>query len=457
MVTFMMRSLYWKIFLSFWLTTSLVILSTALLTGKLAKQASIPVRERIFINSYANAAVATYESGHHKALNHWLSHLEITKHMKFFLIDTKGDILGAHEVPKAVLKIKKQFIHGSLPEGIFKSDNLIVSHEIFTPSQNTYRLIAVLNTPIAHLTEIPYAGLAIRVISTIIISGIICYFLSIYLTKPLTKLRLAASAIGKGKLETRVKLTKRKDEIAALSNEFDNMAEKLQAMVVAKERLLQDISHELRSPLARLQVAIELAKNTLPASHKANAEFNRMTLEIERLNGLIEEILSLAKLRSAIHQREIQPTNLTSLIQQITHDANYELANQPLKVIFRRTTPLITKVDRSLIHRAIENIIRNAIHYSYQHGLIQIQLRQFEKHIYISIFDNGPGIPKEELDKIFSPFYRVDTSREKKTGGYGLGLAIAKQSIRLHNGKIIAFNRRKGGLGIIIILPLHPD
>ncbi|ASQ45735.1 two-component system sensor histidine kinase CpxA [Legionella clemsonensis] len=451
-----MRSLYWKIFLSFWLATILIIITTAWVTSEIAQKSSIPARERVFMDSYANAAVATFESGQHSALKKWLNQIGMSRKMTLYLLSSTGEIIGNQIPPEVVKHISNNLVDEELDDGLLKFGDIIVSHEILSTSGRAYRLVAVSEKPLAHFVEIPWAGLTIRLMIAIFISGLICYLLSIYLTQPLRSLRMAAKSIATGRLSTRVGRIKghHRDEIAELSGEFDRMAEQLEAIMNSKERLLQDISHELRSPLARLQIAIELGRKK--ATNLADVEFARMEVECSRLNTLIGEILEFARLEKSSTPLNRTIIDVPVLLKQIIADANFELgANQP-GVFLQETQDCQLFLDGRLIHRAIENIIRNALRYSAPNPKVDVALHYDENHsqVYIDIADNGPGVPEEQLQRIFNPFYRVDTSREKKTGGYGLGLSIAQQAIKLHQGSIHAMNRKDGGLLVRISLPI---
>lgn len=449
-----MRSLYWKIFVSFWLATILIIFTTAWITQQIVKSSSVPARERVFMDSYANAAVATFESGQKAALLQWLNKTGLSHHMTMFLLTNEGEILGDHPVPVNVLKISQGLMKNRLDDGIIKSGNLIISHEILSTSGKAYRLAAITDKPLPHYIEIPWAGLAIRLIFATFISGLICYLLSIYLTQPLRALRMAATSLATGQLSTRVGhfLGHNNDEIAELSFEFNRMAEELETLVYSKERLLQDISHELRSPLTRLQVALELGRNK--TQQLAEVEFNRMGLECERLNDLISEILEFARLDTSQSKLKLERIELSELLNNIIQDANFEFKKTRVSIEIEQMDACELLIDKKLVHRAIENILRNALHYSPPDKPVSVSLIRKKYKIILEIKDQGIGVPEDQLDKIYNPFYRVDTSREKRTGGYGLGLAIAAQAIKLHQGSILTKNRKKGGLLVRIILPL---
>lgn len=449
-----MRSLYWKIFISFWLATILIIFTTAWIISHIVHKSSLPAQEQLFMDSYANAAVATYESGQQAALLKWLNKIGISRHMSIYLLTSTGEIIGTHVAPENVKKVAENLLQDQLSEGILKSGKLIVSHEILSTSGKFYRLAAVSEQPIYHFVGVPWAGLAIRLILAIFISGLICYLLSRYLTQPLRSLGMAAKSIAKGKLNTRVGHLRghNKDEIAQLSAEFDRMAEQVETLVKSKERLLQDISHELRSPLARLQIAIELGRKK--TNYLADGEFNRMELECSRLNALITEILDFARLEKSTTDLNCNEVDLSTLLLNIINDANFEFGNELPRVKAGVIEPCQLFLDERLIHRAIENVVRNALHYSPATEQVTVSLTRdkTQEHIYIDITDKGPGVPEDQLNRIFNPFYRVDTSRAKKTGGYGLGLAIAARAIQLHQGEIVASNNPDCGLLVRIKL-----
>lgn len=450
-----MRSLYWKIFTSFWLATVLIIVTTAWFTSEIARKSSIPTQERAFMDSYANAAVVTFEAGQRMALVKWLEKTGLNKQMNLFLLTNTGEIIGNHDVPDLVKQISTNLVNGELDSGIFKSGNLIVSHEILSTTGAAYRLAAVSEKPLSQVVQIPWAGLTLRLLIAFFISGLICYLLSVYLTQPLSALRMAAKSLATGKLNTRVGhfAGHHKDEIAELSHEFNSMAEQLETLIHSKERLLQDISHELRSPLTRLHIAVELGRKK--SNHLAETEFDRIEAECLRLNTLIGEILDFARLDKSTNTIKKAMVDLPKLLTHIASDANYEFSETTPRVVLDNIQPFKLMLDERLIHRAIENILRNALRYSPEEQVVTISLYQGTRKnsVFIDIEDNGPGVPEDQLTKIFNPFYRVDTARQKKTGGYGLGLAIAKQAIQLHHGKIQATNREGGGLLVRIILP----
>ena len=230
------------------------------------------------------------------------------------------------------------------------------------------------------------------------------------------------------------------------------MGKPLKTLFTSNDRLLQDISHDLRSPLARLQIAIELGRQKTKGL--ADDDFERMESECSRLNLLISEILDYARLDQSTSTLIKKTTNMSSVITTLINNANYEFSKNTPRVIIQKLEACQLMLDERLIYRAIENILRNALQYTPEdHSVfISMEVDESKQLVKITIEDTGPGVPEEQLSNIFNPFYRVDTSRAKKTGGYGLGLAIAKQAIHLHGGSIQASNRKQGGLRVEMIL-----
>jgi two-component system sensor histidine kinase CpxA len=241
--------------------------------------------------------------------------------------------------------------------------------------------------------------------------------------------------------------------------DFDGMAERLENLVEAQARLLNDISHELRSPLARLNVALGLARQ------RANAEsgpmLDRIELEASRLNELIGRILTLARLEDGEQRLPSTPVLLDEVVLSVAEDAEFEAQARGCHV--SSTIPLGSwgvRGDPSLLHSAIENVVRNAIRYTREGTTVEIRLEMTDSSgggdAVVRVTDCGSGVPADALEKLFQPFYRLDDARGRQTGGVGLGLAITERAVRFHGGRVVARNRPEGGLMVEIRLPLVP-
>ena len=287
----------------------------------------------------------------------------------------------------------------------------------------------------------------LRLLLAILISGLISYLVSRYLTRPLKQLQQAARELAEGKLDTRIPVpASGGDETTELARAFNSMAGELQQRIQAQKRLLHDVSHELRSPLARLRVAIALAERD-PAQSAAHLQ--RMERETERLDELIGQLLASPDSRLPLDDS----LDLVGLLQELVEDARFEIQGSHKKIqLSIPAEEAIVQTHGDLLKKAFENVLRNALHYTAEESTVTVALQPTEHKYLLSFEDQGPGIPEAELEQIFEPFYRVDTVRQRETGGFGLGLAIARRAIEQHDGAIRAENT-SSGLRVVIELP----
>ena len=295
----------------------------------------------------------------------------------------------------------------------------------------------------------------------IAIGGLTTFVLVLLFSRPLVRLRKAARALAEGDLSARVAepalLGSRPDadEFQGLAHDFNHMAERLESLVGAQKLLLRDVSHELRSPLSRLSVALEMAHED--AATGVEEHLLRIEREAGRLNQLIGQLLTLSSMEARENTATFKPVSLNKLCERILPDAEYEAQRRPCSVVLQQDASCIIQGDWELLHRAIENVVRNAIRYTAPNTevTIRISLVSEEKpQARLEIMDSGPGIPEAELEHIFRPFYRLDDSRSTVTGGFGVGLAITERAVRLHGGAIRAINREQGGTCIQMQFPL---
>jgi len=297
----------------------------------------------------------------------------------------------------------------------------------------------------------------------IVVGGVATFVLVLLLTRPIVRLRKAARELAHGNLSTRVAAPASQarifegDEIQALVHDFNHMAERLESLVSAQKLLLRDVSHELRSPLARLTVALELARED--ADPAMETHLARIERETRNLNQLIGQLLTLSSMEALEKIANFERLSLNRLIEDMIPDAAYEARQRQSSVVFQASDECFLLGNQELLHRAIENILRNAIRYTEPGTEIEISLGAAVEHeesvAVLEVSDRGPGIPEGELHAIFLPFYRVDNARSPHTGGSGVGLAIAVRAVKLHGGELSAFNRPGGGATIRMRLPLH--
>jgi two-component system sensor histidine kinase CpxA len=294
----------------------------------------------------------------------------------------------------------------------------------------------------------------------IAVGGLTTFVLVLVFTRPVVRLRKAALQLAQGNLSTRVREAAPRsrffkgDEFDALVHSFNHMAERLESLVNAQKLLLRDVSHELRSPLARLSVALELSRED--ADPTMSTHLDRIERETGRLNQLIGQLLGLSSMEAAERLGKFERVSLKQLLEEITPDATYEAQQRDASVVFQAECDCVIDGKRELLYRAIENVLRNAVRYTETGTLVELRLRKDDKQqmAVIEVNDRGPGIPESELESVFRPFYRVDVARSAQTGGFGVGLAIAERAVKLHNGNIGASNRAGGGTSIQICLPI---
>ncbi len=297
----------------------------------------------------------------------------------------------------------------------------------------------------------------LRIGIALFLSSLFCFGLSWYLVKPMKLLRTASRKLAEGQLDTRgaQAIGYRGDELESLGRDFDYMAERIQTLLNTQQNLLNDVSHELRSPLARLQVAIGLAQQK--ADNNIATEMERIELEATRLSDLLGQVLTLARLDSGAIDQLDDYVDVVALLEDIAADANFEATAENKHVEVQQTSSCSMQASLSLLHRALENIVRNAVKYTAQGTTVTISLKTIElptQLVIIQICDSGHGVPESLLPRLFEPFFRVASARDRNTGGYGLGLAIAKRAISAHQGTINAHNRLDGGLCVNIELPV---
>jgi signal transduction histidine kinase len=277
------------------------------------------------------------------------------------------------------------------------------------------------------------------------------YALAVHLARPLRGLRRAVERFGEGDLSTRIGST-RADEIGQLARAFDQMAERHATLLAAQRRLLQDVSHELRSPLARLTLAVRIARS----SDDRAESLDRIQKDVDRLARLVNELMQLTAAEGDIQSRNEEDVPLHELLQALIEDCALEAESKGCRIVLSAADPVVIVGDPELIRRALENVVRNAIRHAPSQTSIEVTLRTFGEIATIVVRDYGPGVPDDALSAIFEPFFRVDQDRNRAAGGAGLGLSIARRAVELHHGQIAAGNASPG-LYMTIALPVARD
>ena len=450
-----MRSLFLKIFIIFWIAESLIfVISTALiLNRRFPGPAPFLGPAYNALRGESAHAIADYESEGCAGM------LERARERKatIALADTDGKILCKSDEFSGEHAMAPDTEIGGVQAG---ADYVWTVRAQSAQGKNYLYMLSVARmrgkrTWYGDMWRFAFPQLPVA----IAVGGAATFVLVLVFTRPVARLRKAARELARGRLATRVKesrpgVTGKGDEFAGLVHDFNHMAERLEGLVSAQRMLLRDVSHELRSPLARLSVALELSRDD--ADTTMTTHLDRIERETERLNHLIGQLLTLAQMETAEALDRPERVSLKKLIEQITPDAEYEAQQRDATVRLHAECECVVDGRRELLYRAIENVLRNAIRYTEPGTEVEIRLKEDppRKQAVIEVSDRGPGIPEAELEAIFRPFYRLDAARSAHTGGVGVGLAIAERAVKLHNGQIRALNREGGGTTIRISLPV---
>ena len=392
--------------------------------------------------------------GGRDGLTSWLRQNQSPVPGRMLLVfDDRGSDLLGREIPgewqRALRFSQNRPRFGSFGAEPNRRDRQLTD-DLISPSGEVFRFlfvptrITLLNILALPTTQVGVVGLAI------IMAAATALLLARSFSSPIVRLQRATRALAAGALDTRVgaPFNQRKDEIGILARDFDAMAEQIQALLTDKEVLLRDVSHELRSPLARIRVALALAQRKADAS--AQNDLVRIDQETERLDQLVGQILTLARLRSSTPD-DHEAVDLTDVIAEVIADARFEHPNCSIEFV-GRAVPAING-NAGELASAIENVLRNALLHSGPDADVKVSLETSPSEVIFSVADNGPGVPEDQLKQLFEPFYRVDPSRDHKQSGYGLGLAIASRIIERHGGEVEARNRPGGGLVVSFRLP----
>jgi signal transduction histidine kinase len=474
------RSLFLKIFLWFGAVVITMIVGT-FVAGELMRPPEPPMRRPFdsILSEYANDAAAEYERGGQTALVAYLDRIQRETNIQAFLFNGQLQELSGRRIPAGAPAVAQRSLHSRLPE----AELPLLARPAITSAGGDYVLVAQMppRTPPGFFHPI------MHVLAMMFVGALSCYGLARYLTSPVSKLRAATQELARGNLSARVgpALGKRRDELASLAADFDRMAETIESLINSQRRLLGDISHELRSPLARLNVALELARQR--SGVDATSALERIQREAENLNEMVGQLLALTRLESGAEEVRKSEFDLALLVREISDDADFEAHSRKRSVKLQSVDNCTIVGNEQLLRRAIENIVRNAVLYTAENTDVEVKFdcldsaAREESNVNVSntkdrpqnmrvtggpfqpnserptavitVRDHGAGVPENALTKIFRPFYRVDDARDREVGGVGLGLAIAERALRLHGGSVKAANMDTGGLVVTIVLP----
>jgi two-component system sensor histidine kinase CpxA len=446
--------LFLKLFLSYW--AALVLFAAAVMVAaavyldqtRAQHDATPPFGHPESLRAAAQAAL---DSNGLDGLRAWARAVDEDELVPVLVLDREGyDLLGREASQRALAHLSRHLLNrgGAGPEGRAPIQVAGGSEFWLIPDSHGATLARLLSRPRVVTVPLILAGL---------MGGLVCFALARYLASPIARLREATHAYAAGDFTRRVgpTLGRRRDEIAELAQAMDTMAERIGTLVVSQRTLLRDVSHELRSPLARVQAAVGLARQR--TGDLAVPELDRIEHEAERLSTLIGQLLSLSRLESGV-QPQRQWLELDGLILEVLKDAAIEAQSAGCALRFATRMPCLILGDPMLLQSALENVVRNAVRHAPVDSEVVIHLLEdlATDEYVVRLSDRGPGVPNEMLSRIFEPFIRVDDARGPNNGGFGLGLGIARRAVVAYGGSIEAANRGGGGLEVTIRLPRTP-
>ncbi|MCG6924094.1 MAG: HAMP domain-containing histidine kinase [Acidobacteria bacterium] len=446
-----MGRLFWKFFVSYWLALVVAFAGVGIsvwlyrLAEDLDPSLEMGPRARFVVAS----ASATLRHGGLPALRALMEDWGRRGDVRLFAVDDAGrDLLDRAVPPDALTHARQVAGTGESPEVSRVSLSDGSAWLLFIPVQARplWRRMLLPGGPPS-----PLLPLAAGTVASLIFGALLAW----YVARPIRHLRGAFSALSQGRLETRVAplIGRRRDEVADLGHDFDRMAQRLQTLMDAQRSLLHDVSHELRSPLARLQAVIGLARQS---PQKLESSLERIESEAERLDELVGQLLTLSRLGATVGDKLLErpeQVDLVDVVGAIAADADFEARANGRRVDFPGEGELPARVRVELIHRAVENVVRNAVRHTADGTTVEVALATDPTTggVRVSVADRGPGVAEDEIETIFEPFYRGKGGQPGR--GFGLGLAIARRAVEAHGGTLHARNRQGGGLVIEMVLP----
>ncbi len=448
-----MRSLFWRIFAATWLAYATVIVALAWITTVNFETELIPGLEMTRMQAVMDEQLRRLDRSARRAgagrLDQSLRIAASMGSVEYFALDANDqDRLGrapSNDVRAAAAATRAgQPVNGArmrtLATTLSDDDSVLV---LVAAAEGNLLSRALLRRPFGGWTHI-----VVALVASALVSALLAWFVA----APLARIRSSTRRFAEGDLDARVGRLPfgRSSEIDALAVEFDRMAGRIKSLIENNRRLVRDVSHELRSPLARLRVALELARGQDRSA--VEQSMDRIERESDRLEAMLAQAIELSRLETRVERRS-ERFRLDELVEDVIANADYEGTPRGRRVVSLESAPIEVVGSRDALYSAIENIVRNALAYSPDGGQVEVRLARSGASATLRIRDHGPGVAAAELARIFEPFYRTDAARARSSGGTGLGLAIADRAIANHGGSVRAGNADGGGLDVVIDLP----
>ena len=452
-----MKSLFLRIFLWFWL--AMVVLGVLLVvTSPFFTQSRSRVdRWQQGAESWAQERVNRAAQRINETGVEGLQPRESRGHgrrgSEIFVFDQEGRELQDRVSPEPVADLARRVAANGSEEAVRRGGMHMVARPVTDPEGRLLVIVGTLHRPPGPTDLLEPKALWWRLFLLALVVGALSLWLARYLSAPMGALRRATLRLSAGDLSARVgePVNRRRDEIGQLAHDFDAMAGRLENLVGSQRRLLRDVSHELRSPLARLTVALQLARDREGA--RAAEALDRIERETGRLDDLIGQLLLLERLEARAPDTEAMEFDLSALLNEVVDDASFEASATQRAVELEAGSSCPMRGYTALIRSALDNVLRNAVRHTAEGTTVEVSIDCGETRVDVTIRDHGAGVPEEHLETLFEPFSRVADARERSTGGAGLGLAIARRAVEVHDGTVIARNHPDGGLEVVFTLP----
>jgi len=450
-----MGRLFWKFFLSYWAALLVAVFgvsASAWLYVLAERNPDLSLEAGPRASFIVSSAASTLRHGGLPALRELMDDWGRNGTVRLFVTDGSGhDILDRRVPPEALSRARV------LADA---SEEPAMVRRVRLPDGDTYLLFVPTATmpPLERfLVGVRPAPPVVLLVTGAVVSLAFGALLAWYVARPIRHLRSAFASLSTGRFETRVAplIGRRRDEVADLGRDFDGMAQQLQALTAAQRSLLHDVSHELRSPLARLQAAIGLARQS---PQKLESSLDRIENEAGRVDELVGQLLTLSRLEATVAGGPLERServDLMDLVASVSADADFEAQAGGRTVAFKGEGELVAEVRVELLHRAVENVVRNAVQHTAPGTTVEVSASRDRSaaELLVTVADRGPGVAEAEIEAIFEPFYRGAQGQPGR--GFGLGLAISRRAVEAHGGRLRATNRPGGGLVIEMSVPLR--
>jgi two-component system sensor histidine kinase CpxA len=472
-----MHRLYLKIFLWFWVGVVVVSGTVVTLTELTHSRADDDRRwqEKYTprVHMWARQQTDILAAEGTASLARYVESIEYDPGVSNYVFDDQGhDVLG-RPAPPVILRAAASMATAHDGSVLVDAHERFIAEKIADVTGREYLVLVdypaptVLNRSLVEFLSADFyrrgfdRATLVRFAAVVAVAGLFCFLLARHIAQPIERLRAATRQLGDEQLATRVAPTvlRRRDELADLGRDFDRMAERIENLVTAQRNLLADVSHALRSPLARLNVALGLIRRQDADARARPEHLDRIELETDRLNRLIGQLLTMARVDSGVDLERRSVFDLGTLVEEVASDADYEARNQQRSVRFDPEDTCTVDGAREMLRGAVENVVRNAVRHTAPHTVVEVTLscRRSDQgfRAAIQVRDYGPGVPEESIRNLFTPFHRVEPGAQS-SDRVGLGLPIAKRAFEVHGGRAFAVNAPEGGFLVVLELPAQP-